>query len=111
MPVAVPVEMAHATELEAGLRVALGIELYKLHPVTGDKGHKGNVVGFGHGVGDGNEMLVLHVFDENAVFALRFFRFQRRQSDAAAADQSAAGAVEDIAAERTNIKLPPEHIG
>ena len=75
MLVAVPIEVARTTELEAGLCISFGVELYKLHPVACDKGHKGNVVGFGHGVGEGHKMLVFHVFDENAVFALRFFRF------------------------------------
>ena len=65
----------------------------------------------GHGMVDGDKMLIFHGFHCDAVVLIRRFRFQRRQSDTAAADQCISGAVKDVAAEGANIKLTPQQIG
>ena len=65
----------------------------------------------GHGMVNRDEMLILYVFYGDAVVIICFLRFQRGQSNAAAADNGAAGAMDDIAAEGTDIELAPQHIG
>ena len=111
VPVTVPVEGAEATELEPGLGVALGVEFHKLHPVGGDEGHEGNIVRLGHGVGDGDEVLILHILDADCVAFVRLLRLQGRQSDAAAADDRTANAVDHIAAEGTHMEFGSQHVG
>ena len=65
----------------------------------------------GHGVMDGDEMLVLHIFNGNGVVLIGLLRFQRRQADAAAADHRTAGAVDDITTEGADTELAPQQIG
>ena len=111
MFVAVQVESSHTPHLEPGLRIALGIEFHQLQPVRSDEGHKGDEMLLGHGMVDRDKLLVLHLLNGKHMVFVRFLRFQRRQSDAAAADQGVSGTVDHIAAERTDIKLSSEHIG
>ena len=64
-----------------------------------------------HRMVDGNKMLVLHILNSNAVVIIGRFCFQRRQGNAAAADQGITGGVEKIAAKGTDIESTPQHIG
>ena len=97
--VAVVIKPPHTPQLQPGLGVSFRVELHQLDPVGGDKGKEGNKMILGHGVADGNKMLILHRFCGDAVVTVRIFRLQRGQGDAAAADDGVAGAVDDIAAE------------
>ena len=65
----------------------------------------------GHGMVDGDEMLILHAFHRDAMLLILIFRFQRRQGDAAAADHRRTHAMNRIAANGTDIEFPPQHIG
>jgi CubicO group peptidase (beta-lactamase class C family) len=60
----------------------------------------------GNTFGAGGLFLTLTELHKFGLFCL-----QRRQGDAAAADQGAAHGVDHIAAHRTNIEFPPEQIG
>ena len=111
MPVAVPVQLSHAPQLQPGMGPALGVEFDHLHPVRGDEGQEGDEVGLLHGVANGDEMLVLHMFDGDGVVIVGFLGLQRRQYQAAAADYRAADGVEDVAADGADEKTAPEEIG
>lgn len=76
MAVAAVIQMPHPTQLQPGLGIALGIELYHLNPVRGYECHKGNVMLLRHGVVDGEEMRILHALYGHAVGLFCFFRFQ-----------------------------------
>ena len=110
MAIAVVIEISPAPELEPGLGIALGIELHHLQPVGGHRRDEGDVMLLGHGVSHSDKMLVLHMLHRHAMVLIGLFRFQGRQSDAAAADQGAAGSVDHIAAEGTDLEFAPEHI-
>ena len=103
--VAVEVEVASAVELETGFGVAFGVELDKLHPVRCEEGYEGNIVGFCHRVVDGNEMLVLHLFDGNTVIGIGFFCLQGWQDKTATANESVSHSSENVAANGTDIEF------
>ena len=111
MLVAVVIQIPSAAQLHTGFGIAFGVEFYHLDSVRCYESDKGNKMLLGHRVGDGNKMLILYFFYGDSVEFLRVFRFQSRQSDAAAADYRIAGAVDDISADRADIKLTPQHIG
>ena len=85
--VAVDVEVASAVELEASFGVAFGVELDELYPIRGEEGHERNKMCFCHRVVDGNEMLVLHLFDGNTVIGIGGFRLQGWQDNATTANE------------------------
>ena len=60
---------------------------------------------FRHGVMDGDEMFILHIFDGDGMIFVHFFRFQGRQCDAAAADHSISQCVDSITADRADIEF------
>ena len=66
---------------------------------------------YGHGVGDGDEMLIFHILHGDGVTVVRVFRLQRRQGNTAAADTGVSGSVDDIAADGADVELAPQHIG
>ena len=66
---------------------------------------------FRHGVMDGDEMFILHIFDGDSMIFVHFFRFQGRQCDAAAADHSISQRMDGVAADRTDIEFASQHIG
>ena len=105
MAVAIVIEFSQAAQLQAGLGIAFRIELDQLDAVRGDKGHEGDMMRLGHGMVDGDEMLILHIFDGYGVGFIGILRFQRRQGDPAAADHGAAHGVDGIAADGTDVKF------
>ena len=64
-----------------------------------------------HGMLHRNIMLIFHIFDGDTMIIIRFFRFQSRQRNAAAADQGISHAVDHIPAHGAYIELSPQHIG
>ena len=58
--VTIEVEPATAAEVQTGFGVAFGIELYKLNTVHSHISYKGNKMGLGHGVVDGDEGFILY---------------------------------------------------
>ena len=66
---------------------------------------------FRHGMVDGDKMLIFHVFNGDSVIIVRFFCFQRRQCNTAAADQCIPHAMDHIATDRAGIKLRTQRIG
>ena len=103
--VAVDVEVASAVELEASFGVAFGVELNKLYPVRCEEGYERNKMGFCHRVVDGNEMLVLHLFDGNTVIFIGLFCLQGRQDKAATAKEGITHGSENVAANGTDIEF------
>ena len=65
----------------------------------------------GHGVMDGDEVLVLHILHGNGVVIVRILGLQRGQGHAAAAHHRVSGAVEDVAADGADVELAPAQIG
>ena len=111
MVIAVPIKVATAPQGKPGLGISFGIEFHQLHPVTGNKGKEGNGMGLCHRMGDGNKIFVLHRLQNGLVFGIRLFCLQDRQGNAAAAYDAVAGAVEQIATDRTHIKFGAEQVG
>lgn len=111
--VAVPVEpaMAAAATKKAGFGVAFGVELDALKAAAGAIGDEGHVVLLGHGVINGDVILVLDVLDAGGVGVIRRFRLQRRQGDAAAGNHGWAHGLKNIAADGADVKLAFEHVG
>ena len=66
---------------------------------------------FGHGMVDGEKVLVLHIFNGDGMVFVRFFCLQCRQCNAAATDHRVSQTVDGIAADRADIELGPQHIG
>ncbi len=105
MVVAVEIQITATVELEAGFGIAFGVELDELHPVCCQECHKGNIVGLCHRVVDGNEMLVFHLFDCNAVILIGIFCLQGRQSNATTANEDIPHSSDDVTANGTNIEF------
>lgn len=61
----------------------------------------------GHGMIQGDEPLVLHLFHP----AVPFRRFQRRKGDAAAGEHGLSRRADYIAAHGANIEFVPQHVG
>ena len=74
--VAVPVEVSATAELHPGLGVALGVKFHQLDPVAGDEGREGDEMLLGHGVVDGQKMLVLHILDGDGMVFVGFLGLQ-----------------------------------
>lgn len=111
--VAVPVEpaMAAAATKKAGFGVSFGIELDALKAAAGAVGDEGNVVLLGHGVINGDVILVLDVLDAGGVGVIGRFRFQRRQGDATAGNHGWAHGLKNVAADGADVELAFEHVG
>lgn len=111
--VAVPIEpaVAAAATEKACFGVAFGIELDGFKAAAGAVGDEGNVVLLGHGVINGDVILVLDVLDAGGVGVIRRFRLERRQGDAAAGNHGRAHGLEHVAADGADVKLAFEHVG
>ena len=101
---------ATATE-KAGFGVAFGIELDGFKAAAGAVGDEGNVVLLGHGVINGDVILVLDVLDAGGVGVIGRFRLERRQGDATAGNHGRAHGLEHVAADGADVKLAFEHVG
>lgn len=110
--VAVPIEPAVAATApeKAGFGVAFGIELDGFKAAAGAVGDEGNVVLLGHGVINGDVILVLDVLDAGGVGVIRRFRLERRQGDATAGNHGRAHGLEHVAADGADVKLAFEHV-
>ena len=65
----------------------------------------------GHWMVDGEKMLVFHILNGDSVVAVRYFRLQRGQGDAAAADQGVSCAVQTVTAKRADVEFASQQIG
>ena len=111
MLVTVPVEHSKPPQLKAGFGISFRIEFHQMNPIRGHKGDEGNVVLLGHGMGNGNEMLILNGCDAEDMAAVRFLCLLRRQGDSAAADEGVSGAVDDVPADGADVEFTAKHIG
>ncbi len=105
MVIAVKVEIPTAVKFETGLGVTFGIEFDELDSVRCEKGNKGNKMGLCHWVVDGDEMLVLHLFDGNTVIFIGLFCLQRWQDNAATANKGISHSSENVATNGANIEF------
>ena len=105
MVIAVPIKVAASSQRKTGLGISFRIELRQLHPIAGDKCCKGNRMLLCHWVGDGNKMLIFHIFDADAMILVRFLCIQCRKRYAAAAQNGFSAAVDHIAANWANIEF------
>ena len=64
-----------------------------------------------HGMMDGDEMLILHIPDGHHMRIIGIFRFQRRQCNAAAADDGITQSIDGVSADGTDTELGAKHIG
>ena len=76
--IAVEVKGSPAAKRNSGLRRALRVELDELEPVSRGESEEGNIVGFVHGMIQGDETLILHRLDSGAVSLVRLLSLQRR---------------------------------
>ena len=111
MFVAIGIQEATAPQGQSRFGVSLRVELDKLDAVICDPGQEGEVVVFGHGVGQGYEKFVLHRLDRRLVFLVKGFRFQRRKRDAAAGEHGVPCGMDHVAADGTDVERGPQQIG
>lgn len=109
--IAVEIQIPALLEPEPAGGGTLRIQLDQLEPVRCHIGQKGDVVGLGHGVVDGHILFILHRLHGDGVGVVRFFRFQRGQGNAAAADHRFAGGVNHIAADGADVESGAQQIG
>ena len=111
MVIAVAVEVSSALEAESAFSIALRVQLHHLKLVGCHVGQKGYVVGFGHGVMDGDELLVFRLFDLDFMVFIQRFSLQSRKGHTAAADDGISHGVNDVAADGADIQFGAEQIG
>ena len=104
MLIAIDVKVTGAAALKSCFCIALRVELHELQSVGSDVCRKRDIMRFCHFVVHGKKVLVLYLFHGESVLTVRFFRFQRRQCDSAAANDSVSGCMKDISAERADIE-------
>ena len=109
--VAVGVDLLYAVDPESCLCLSLRVQLYKLNPMIGYGGEKGDVVLSGHRMIHAHIVLVLRDLRPNPVLRVCRLRFQRRQRDPAAADNGLSGCQNHVAADRADVKPAFCHIG
>ena len=103
--------MAATAPEKACFGVAFGIELDGFKAAASAVGDEGNVVLFGHGVINGDVILVLDVLDAGGVGVVGRFRLERRQGDATAGNHGRAHGLEHVTADGADVKLAFEHVG
>ena len=106
---AIGIQNAMALFAKADSSLLLRIELDEFGSAPGDIGHKGDGMGFGHGVLHGEVVVSINDFHLQVMGGL-FFRlqnlwFQGRQGNAAAAEAALAQGGNHIAAHRADIEL------
>lgn len=74
--IAIIIQAARSVNLEAGLRVLLGIKLLDFHPVSTDRRDERDVVGLAHCVRDRHVKLILHTFDFRLMLLVGLLGFQ-----------------------------------
>ncbi len=104
MLIAIKVQDTFASKLQTGFGVLFGVEFHELYPVAGNISQKGNKMIFGHGVTNGDEMLIFHLFNGNRVVLVCFFGFQRGQRNTTTRNRGASHCSNNIATYRTNVK-------
>ena len=83
--IAVIIDISSAAKVKAGFGVAFGVKFYKLNAVRCEMGDERNIMTFCHGMVDGYEMFIFHIFDCYAVVVVCFFCFKGRQDNSAPA--------------------------
>ena len=68
-------------------------------------------MGFRHGVGEGDVVLVLHLLHGQMVVLVGGLRLQRGQGHPTAADHHFSHGVDDVAADGADVKLGPQQVG
>ena len=108
--VAIGVDAPHPAPSESAGRLLLRIQLAQLHPIGGDVGQEGEVVALGHRVIQGHIIVLVDALHLHLMSRLRLLHLQGRQGDAAAAEHTCAGGVDDVAAQGADIELGAQHI-
>lgn len=105
MLIAVGIETAVAPDQKTGFCISFRVESDDLESVGGNVSQEGNVVFSCHLVVKGDIIFILDSCNMDAVlFFCGFFWFQHRQSDAAAADDSLTGGVDDISTDGADVE-------
>lgn len=111
VPVTVGVDRAVAALFKADRDVLLRIQLDQFGAVVADPGNEGDVVAFGHRVGDGHADLVLDGFHGDGVGVILWLSLLHRQGDTAAGEAPLAHRRDDIAAHRADVKSHAAQVG
>ena len=104
MVVAGGVEVTGSPPCKSCGGVLLRVELYKLQTVCSDESEKAHIMGFIHGVVKLHIIFVLYRFNPNTMFPVFVFGAERRQCNAAAADERLAAGIQHITANGTEIE-------
>ena len=105
MAVAVAIQVSSASEAKSALCVSFRVQLDHLKLFGCHIGQKGNVVGFCHGMTDGDEVLIFYRLDLDLVVFVQRFGIQSRKRHTTAADDRISQGVDHIAADRADIQL------
>ena len=111
MVIAVVIQVSSALETKSALCVPFRVQLYHLKLFGCHIGQKGNVVGFCHGMMDGDEVLIFYRLDLDLMMLVRRFSLQSRKRHSAAADDCISRGVDHIAADGADIQLGAKQIG
>ena len=108
--VAVGIDTLDTVDLEPGLRTALRVELHELDSLVGDSSQERDVVGLGHGMVHCDIVLVLYNLQVYRMLLIRSLGLKGRKRYAAACHDSLSCGLDDIAADRTDIKPGLLHV-
>ena len=111
MAIAVAIQVSSASETKTALCVSFRVQLDHLKLFGCHIGQKGDVVGFCHGMMDGDEVLILYRLDLDLMVFIGRFRFQSRKRHAAAADGRIPQGVDHVAADGADVQLGAKQIG
>lgn len=111
MAIAVVIQVSSTTETKSALCVSFRVQLDHLKLFECHIGQKGNVVGFCHGMMDGDEVLIFYRLDLDLMVLIRRLSLQSRKIHAAAADDRIPQGVDHVAADGADIQLGAKQIG
>lgn len=110
MAIAVAVEVSSALEAESAFSISLRVKFHHLKLVGCHVGQKRYVVGFVHGVMDGDELLIFHLFYLDFMVFIQRFSLQSRKGNTAAADDGISQSMNHIATDGADIQLGAKQI-
>ena len=105
---AVPQQNPVAEGGDAGLQVPLGVEPAEEQGVSGEQGHKGDIVVLGHGVGGGDKPAVVNLLHRQRL--LRLLGLHREQRPAAAGHAHLGGGSDEVATVGADVEVQFFHI-
>ena len=109
--VAIPIQHPMPPAEKTHGNTAFRIKLYDFKTFPGTIRHKRQIMPFGHGMPRRNKDFIFNFFALDLVRRIRLFPLQRRQRHTAAGNHSRTGRMENIPANRADVKIGLQQIG